>query len=125
MTEAIYTKNFTDSSLLVFKKCFSILSITISCLYIVLFFPVIPIIAPLGLLASAYSKMSTIGVAFCFLGTCSIPFSMPFSSYFIWIKLAENKYGKVLFYLIFPFLYSLGIFLWFLFINAIHIAFQS
>ena len=92
----------------------------IACLYIIIFFPIAPFVAPLGLLATAYSNMTTTGAILCLLGTSTIPLAMPISSYFICIRLAEKKYLKVFFYCILPFLCALGAFLWFIFIVSLH-----
>lgn len=106
--------------MLVYKKCISIIFIMIACIYIIICLPMIPFVAPLGLLSTAYSNMTTVGAILCLLGTITIPLSMPVSSYFICVRLAEKKYLKAFFYCVVPVLCSLGALLWFFFIVSLH-----
>jgi len=106
------------------KKLISILYGILAFIYIIAFFPAITFIAPLGLLATVYSSMSTTGAILCFLGTSIPPLSMPFSSYFICVRVAEKKYGKAFFYCLLPFLCALGAFCWCMFIVSLHTFFE-
>jgi len=102
------------------KKIFSFVTRMVACLYVIIFLPIAPFVAPLGLLATAYSNMTTIGAILCLLGTSAIPLTMPISSYFICIRLSEKKYIPVLFYCILPFLCAVAAFFWFIFIVYLH-----
>ena len=106
--------------MLVAKKFFSAVFGTIAFLYIVVFLPIMPVVAPLGLLATAYASMSTIGAVLCLLGTIAIPLAMPVSSYFICLKLVEKKYFEACLYSLLPFLVAVMAFIWMMIVIMAH-----
>ena len=104
----------------VFKKSFSIIAGVIAFLYFVVFLPIAPFVAPMGLLATVYPSMSTIGAALCFLSTSAIIVAMPISACLICVKLSEKNYLEVCLYCLLPLLVALGALLWIMFLIAIH-----
>jgi hypothetical protein len=106
--------------MVVFKKSFSIIAGAIAFLYFVIFLPLAPFVAPMGLLATVYPGMSTIGAVLCFLSTSSIIVAMPISACLICVKLSEKKYLEVCLYCLLPLLVALGALLWIMFLISIH-----
>lgn len=75
-------------------------------IYLLLFIPALIFIPPLGAFV-ADADIPIGGVLFCILLLSIIPLSMPVSTYFIYARSIEKRYGKMFFFCFFPLLCSI------------------
>lgn len=88
-------------------RCFCYI---MSFLYIILFLPALPWIAPLGALVTARDGVGTVATFSCIIATSLIPLSMPVSSYFMLRH--SDRPGKMFLFACLPFGMVVLAFLW-------------